>query len=140
VWAVGQTLAPLTLAEHWKGHNWKVVPAPNPATNDRLSAVAAVSTSDVWAVGIVSFSAPPVILHWNGKRWASVAPPTQTGFLSGAAAVSTNDVWAVGESMIPGVGLQTLIEHWGRRQLDRCAQPQRRPNGPAQGSDRGLRH
>jgi len=123
VWAVGQTLAPLTLAEHWKGHKWKVVPAPNPATNDRLSAVAAVSTSDVWAVGIVSFSAPPVILHWNGKRWASVAPPTQTGFLSGAAAVSTNDVWAVGESMIPGVGLQTLIEHWGRRQLDRCAQP-----------------
>jgi hypothetical protein len=112
VWAVGQTLAPGTLAEHWNGHKWKVVPTPNPAPSSRLSAVAAMSTSDVWAVGTVSFSAPPVILHWNGKRWASVAPPTQTGFLSGVAAVSTNDVWAVGESLIPGVGLQTLIEHW----------------------------
>ncbi len=116
VWAVGQTLAPGTLAEHWDGTAWSVVPTPNPAANDRLSAVAAVSTSDVWAVGIVSFSSPPVILHWNGKRWASVAHPKQAGFLTGVTAVSANDVWAVGESQVPGVGLQTLIEHWnGRR-------------------------
>src|SRR5216684_471610 len=109
VWAVGQTLAPGTLAEHWDGTAWSVVPTPNPAANDRLSAVAAVSTSDVWAVGIVSFSSPPVILHWNGKRWASVAHPKQAGFLTGVTAVSANDVWAVGET---GNGAQTLIEQW----------------------------
>ena len=58
VWAVGQTLAPGTLAEHWGGTAWSVVPTPNPVPgSDRLSAVAAVSTSDVWAVGIVSFPA-----------------------------------------------------------------------------------
>ncbi len=116
VWAVGQTLAPGTLAEHWDGTAWSVVPTPNPVPgSDRLSAVAAVSASDVWAVGIVSFSSPPVIVHWNGKRWASVAHPKQTGFLSGVSAVSANDVWAVGESQVPGVGLQTLIEHWNGR-------------------------
>lgn len=113
VWAVGQTLAPGTLAEHWNGTAWSVVPTPNPiAGSDRLSAVTAVSTKDVWAVGVVSFSSPPIILNWNGKRWASVAHPRQTGFLSGVAAVSANDVWAVGESQVSGVGLQTLIEHW----------------------------
>jgi len=116
VWAVGQTLAPGTLAEHWGGTAWSVVPTPNPVPgSDRLSAVAAVSTSDVWAVGMVSFSSPPVILHWNGKRWASVAHPKQTGFLSGVAAASADDVWAAGESQVPGVGLQTLIEHFNGR-------------------------
>lgn len=113
VWAVGQTLAPGTLAEHWDGTAWSVVPTPNPVPgSDRLSAVAAVSASDVWAVGTVSFSSPPVIVHWNGRRWASVAHPRQAGFLSGVSAVSATDVWAVGESQVPGVGLQTLIEHW----------------------------
>src|SRR6266700_7983539 len=116
VWAVGQTLAPGTLAEHWDGTAWSVVPTPNPAPgSDRLSAVAAVSTSDVWAVGTVSFPSPPIILRWNGRRWASVAHPRQTGFLSGVSAVSANDVWAVGESQVPGVGLQTLIEHFNGR-------------------------
>src|SRR5260221_11562251 len=73
VWAVGQTLAPGTLAEHWDGTAWSVVPTPNPAANDRLSAVAAVSASDVWAVGAASFSNPPVTGRWNGRSWTSVA-------------------------------------------------------------------
>jgi hypothetical protein len=114
VWAVGQTLAPQTLAEHWDGTAWSVVPTPNPAASDRLSAVAAVSTSDVWAVGRVSFSSPPVILNWNGRRWLSVKPPRQTGFLTGVTAVSANDVWAVGESQSSGAE-QTLIEHFNGR-------------------------
>src|SRR6266516_1716481 len=92
---------------------WTVVSSPS---GGQLNGVASVSANDVWAVGIVSFSSPPVIVHWNGKRWASVAHPKQTGFLSGVAAVSASDVWAVGESQVPGVGLQTLIEHFnGRR-------------------------
>ncbi len=56
-----------------------------------------------------------MIVHWNGKRWASVAHPKQAGFLSGVSAVFANDVWAVGESQVPGVGLQTLIEHFNGR-------------------------
>src|SRR5260370_21621251 len=87
VWAVGQTLAPGTLAQHWDGTAWSVVPTPNPVPgSDRLSAVAAVSASDVWAVGMVSFSSPPVIVHWNGRRGGSAAAPKHNGLLSGVAA------------------------------------------------------
>lgn len=116
VWAVGTstTSAFETLAEHWNGTAWTVVPTPSPA-GGKLNGVASASANDVWAVGVVSFSDPPVILHWDGIRWASVAHPRQTGFLSGVSAVSANDVWAVGESQVPGVGLQTLIEHWNGR-------------------------
>lgn len=37
VWAVGQTTAATgfqTLAEHWDGTAWTVVPTPNPAANE----------------------------------------------------------------------------------------------------------
>src|SRR5262249_41578585 len=57
VWAVGFFQAAsgsprLTLAEHWNGHKWRVVPSPSPGGADNiLLAVAAVSAHDVWAVG-----------------------------------------------------------------------------------------
>src|SRR6185437_14980985 len=43
----------LTLAEHWDGTAWKVVPTPNPPGSDfnRLNSVRAVSAHDIWAVG-----------------------------------------------------------------------------------------
>jgi len=57
VWAVGvsynteRTLGS-TLIEHWNGSRWSVVPSPNPSSFvNKLNAVAAVSPSDVWAVG-----------------------------------------------------------------------------------------
>src|SRR5262245_4591058 len=57
VWAVGSYRAVatgtlLSLAEHWNGTAWKVVPTPNPGTSlNRLNAVSAFSASDVWALG-----------------------------------------------------------------------------------------
>src|SRR5262249_3277955 len=57
VWAVGFLQAAggsprLTLTEHWNGHRWRVVPSPSPGGADNiLLAVAAVSATDVWAVG-----------------------------------------------------------------------------------------
>jgi len=60
VWAAGwylddaQDLEPQTLAEHWDGHDWTIVPTPNPAREDTLSGIAAVSAHDVWAVGTVA--------------------------------------------------------------------------------------
>ncbi len=43
-----------TLVLHWNGTVWKHVPSPNPGGSsnvNELSAVAAASASDVWAVG-----------------------------------------------------------------------------------------
>src|SRR5207302_5459658 len=55
-WAVGfyvnTTGVTQTLIEHWNGSTWQVVKSPSPATmNNELFNVAAVSASDVWAVG-----------------------------------------------------------------------------------------
>jgi hypothetical protein len=99
-----------TLTEHWDGTSWTVIPSANPSAhkNYRLQSVAAVSSSDVWAVGAGSQSGP-LIEHWNGQSWAIAASTRMVGGLAAVAAISTTDVWAVGYSS--GVP-QTLIEHW----------------------------
>src|SRR5579872_4700213 len=56
VWAVGvQTTGSYdrTLAEHWNGSVWSIVPTPNPTTtySDDLNGVVAISATDVWVVG-----------------------------------------------------------------------------------------
>jgi hypothetical protein len=60
VWAAGTYLddtrdfAPVALVEHWDGHSWTIVPTPGPADPtgfEALHGIAAVSASDVWAVG-----------------------------------------------------------------------------------------
>jgi hypothetical protein len=56
VWAVGyyqsDSGAVQTLVEHWNGTSWSVVASPNSAsTINQLFAVAAVSATDIWAVG-----------------------------------------------------------------------------------------
>jgi hypothetical protein len=56
VWAAGEyqddaDLEPKTLVEHWDGSAWTVASTPNPYPADSLFGIAAVSASDVWAVG-----------------------------------------------------------------------------------------
>jgi hypothetical protein len=83
--------------------------SPRPAsltTSGQLNGVAAVSASDVWAVGGTGNGA--LIEHWNGTAWKQVPSPAPAGSsLSGVAATSASDVWAVG-----GTGNGALIEHW----------------------------
>jgi PKD domain-containing protein len=101
---------------------WHSAPAPNPSSEvNRFTAVAAVSTSDVWAVGFYDADPDPMIeldqsliAHWNGSTW-SVVPSPNVGpsgtVLTGAVAVASNDVWAVGYSSTYGTP-QTLTLHW----------------------------
>ena len=62
-----------TLAEHFNGTSWSVVPAP--ALNAALSGVAGAAGNDVWAVGeqAQGSSVNTLIEHWDGTSW-SVAP------------------------------------------------------------------
>lgn len=112
-----------TLGEHWNGRRWTIVSTPNPATQsgdyDVLEGTAAVSSSDVWAVGYtgnVSVAQDQSLTeHWNGTAWSVVpsANPDETQDLYGVAAVSSNDVWAVGTfSNYSPFGYGALIEHW----------------------------
>ena len=72
-WAVGEYLdgsgPNRTLAEHWNGTSWSVVPSPN----GYLYGVAAVTANDVWAVGTRQNST--LIAHYNdGCSTATVTP------------------------------------------------------------------
>jgi hypothetical protein len=107
VWAVGQ-YAPdanpnmtLSLAMHYDGTTWSVVPTPNFGSRaNALLSVAAVP-SRAWAVGYYigsDFLSHSLILAWNGHEWDVVPHPQPfaTENLYGVAAISPGDVWAVG--------------------------------------------
>src|SRR6266704_1012129 len=57
---------------------WSIVTSYNVGSgNNNLNGVAAVSASDVWAVGgYNSTNGDGLIKHWNGTRWKVVASPS----------------------------------------------------------------
>ena len=102
---------------------WHLMATANPATqaNDynSLDAVTALSTSDVWAVGIFDrFSEPgykTLAEHWDGRKWKLVSTPNSSqlnSVLAGVAATGTKDVWAVGYQSPASGPYSTLVEHW----------------------------
>jgi hypothetical protein len=122
VWAVGATYNGntglyQTLAEHWNGSAWTVVPTPNVSgVNNQFYAVAADGTNDVWAVGIYRV-APGIrgnlVAHWNGSAWSIVPSPnkgTGDNALGSVIAFAPNVAFADGGYNSPNA--KTLIERW----------------------------
>lgn len=97
---------------------WNYVSSPSPDTGDSLDGIAAISSSDVWAVGYNNYGNNPLPLaeHYDGTQWSAVSLPIPSGAtgvtLTGVAAVSTNNVWAVGYYQGSGINTYTLIEQW----------------------------
>ena len=93
--------------------------SPNVGTQDNsLNAVAVVSATDIWAVGIYTDETLSLQYtlteHWNGKQWSVVASPSPGVYdneLSGVTAFSSKNIWAVGYTSPVGPE-ETLIEHW----------------------------
>ncbi len=113
--AVGASASPQS-----KCGGWSVVHSPNATTGDNaLGSVAAVSSSDIWAVGNAVIN-PDLISqtlteHWDGTSWSVISSPNvgaSDNFLLSVATVSTSDVWAVGNYLNSNNIPQTLIEHW----------------------------
>jgi hypothetical protein len=137
IWSVGYsnvgpyTNSLRTLAEFWNGTSWSIVPSPNPATQtgdyDALQGVAALSPSNVWAVGYSGcgscYGDQSLIEHWNGTSWSIVSNPNPyaTQDLYGIAAVSANDIWAMGRDGYTPYG--ALIEHWNGTQWSEVNNP-----------------
>jgi hypothetical protein len=76
VWAVGGSFdsqRDYTLTEHWNGQTWAVVPSPNASQHDGLSGVAALSSTDILAVGTAqdatgqTFHALTLRYHCSGR-------------------------------------------------------------------------
>ncbi|HEX9989870.1 MAG TPA: S-layer homology domain-containing protein [Chloroflexia bacterium] len=109
---------------HWDGASWSHILAPAAVPDESsLTSVEAISSNDVWAVGIYGDAEQTLTLHWDGSSWTHVPSPNQTGgtsvaenFLTGVSASSSTDVWAVGYYSYyepsAGPSLDTLALHW----------------------------
>jgi hypothetical protein len=125
VWAVGGDCYGIdTLAEHWNGSSWSIVPGAQIPGGDwaTLYGVEAVSTSNVWAVGYAGEESP-LMEHWNGQAWSIVSVPG-SGYLGDMASTGPSDIWAVGSS-----NTGPLVEHFNGSQWSVVSVPQ-----PAGGS------
>ena len=124
-WAVGYFFdgtAFQTLVLHWDGGSWKRVPSPNPgghAENDVLFGIAAISSSNAWAVGYTADGTlhQTLVLHWDGSAWKRVPSPSPGGphhhdYLEGVSATSASNAWAVGDFSGAETPNQTLVERW----------------------------
>jgi hypothetical protein len=108
-----------TLAMHWDGSAWSIVPSPNVGSSfNHLFSVAAASSNNVWAVGASSNNNvlfQTLIEHWDGAQWSTIASPLAPGtssYLYGIAAVAANDIWAVGYIQVGFSAQQPLTLHW----------------------------
>jgi hypothetical protein len=75
IWNVGLQRTEAVTA-HWNGTQWVGVPSPTEPGNTELNSVAAVTTNELWAVGITVIngnSSQPYSL-----RWSSACPTTAT--------------------------------------------------------------
>jgi len=127
IWAVGYYATSNTttsiVIEHYDGISWKIVhnPSPGSAYND-LRSVTAVSSGNIWAVGIYNnigtpYDTPPqtLIEHYDGTSWkifASPSPGSANNQLYGVTAVSASNIWAVGMQIASNGPSQSLVEHF----------------------------
>jgi hypothetical protein len=94
---------------------WNKVSVPKPDSRIRLHAVAATSSSDVWAVGNKASGGDLFVLHFNGTKWKEVAAPGAGSAgvdLFGVDALTKSNAWAVGIQFDSQAHRRTLIEHW----------------------------
>jgi hypothetical protein len=117
-----------TLIQHWDGAKWKTIPSPNPGstadckefnTGNVLNAVSAISSTDIWAVGLMfdcTSLIKPLALHWDGLKWRKAKLPAlhtnDNAAFNGVIGFAGNNVYAVGYQPATNGAVLTLIEHW----------------------------
>jgi len=124
VWAVGRAgdhdwaISDVTLVEHWDGQRWRLVPSPSPggySQDSDLWGVAALSASDVWAVGSIGNDPfQPLAERWDGIAWTQVKAPPSDGELlaiTGLPSAAGLGLWASGNREKRDTYIGTLAEH-----------------------------
>jgi hypothetical protein len=133
VWAVGNHyISPSdigdfkTVTEHLHGSTWSRVSSPSPPSYVAvLTAVVAVSATNVWAVGTYNATNGndrTLIEHWKGAGWKIVPSPNPSQYgnaLSGVSAASATDAWTVGYDGAP----RTLAVHWNGSKWSKVKSP-----------------
>jgi hypothetical protein len=122
-WAVGSFAGTTILGpgpeqelviEHWDGTQWSVFPSPpfdNPNVVAELSAITAISGTDIWAVG--GAEGGNLFEHWDGTAWTPAIAFLGGAFATGAASAdATDDVWAVGFSGLSSAKASPFVAHF----------------------------
>jgi hypothetical protein len=124
-WAVGSWSEPAspsrTLALHWDGTAWSIVPTPNTGDGD-YNYLAGVACAGPAACSAVGYRSTPqgfqtLALRWDGTAWSIVASPNGSGaqqsFLDAVTCGAAGDCWAVGWYVQGTTGFnQTLVLRW----------------------------
>ena len=114
-WAVGLVNGSTTqsVAEHWNGKAWTIVPTPTFPAGAYLRSVSGRAGNDVWAAGLTFSGDANVVhtltMHWNGTTGSTVSsPPADSASLFSVSARPGNpQSWAVGSFAL---GTQLAIE------------------------------
>jgi erythromycin esterase-like protein len=110
---VGTRTVDEALIERWNGRAWKQVTSPRPvgSRGSNLTAIAARSPANAWAVGYyfadthVEPAVKTVIERWNGRAWKQEPSPNPGGsadhlpdqsLLQAVCTVSSSQAWAAG--------------------------------------------
>jgi hypothetical protein len=110
-----------SLALHWNGSAWKVIPSPHPGDNSFLYGADSVANDEGFLVGSSSTTvggttiAKSLIARWNGHTLTAVpspSPGSQSSGLSDVLMLSATNAWAVGASLNSGEEGKTLVLHW----------------------------
>jgi hypothetical protein len=111
-----------------KHHGWHAVTAGHTGVaNTELYGVAAVSDSNVWAVGSTSTdgytTTRTLVEHWNGRRWRIVASPSPNAagqnYLTSVAAARDGAVFVAGQTNQGPLLLQRNGHGWRRLRMPR---------------------
>jgi hypothetical protein len=136
VWAVAVHTSPnvTDIVEHWDGTKWANVSAPSMNANGgtiSLRAIAAVSATDIWAVGdqqnVLNNRYYSAIEHWDGTAWTLAGVFVQDCTLQAVTAPGSTDVWAVDSSGL----MQT--QHWDGTAWSTISTPNPPPGGGLHG-------
>jgi hypothetical protein len=109
---------PLTLAQRWNGHHWRLEHTPNPGRvrGAQLLGLSCTSPSPCQAVG--QTTAGTLAERWNGTTWAIEHTPSPAGTaasgLEGVSCTSRSSCIAVGAAFttFDGNSVGTLAERW----------------------------
>ena len=101
-WAVGEGGTLLSLAEHFDGSAWTIVPTPNPSGSDTettLLSISCVTSAFCQAVGTYyppPSGSAPIVETWDGTAWSIASLPAGGDGLSGVDCYSQTSCIAVG--------------------------------------------
>jgi hypothetical protein len=111
IWAVGDFVS-----LNFDGQQWNAIPLAFPGGESSMNGVAAISPTDVRAVGstLINNHLISVIEHFDGSAWTIVPSPqfASGSILNKLQAFSSSDIFAVGETNSDIQRPRPLVEHF----------------------------